>query len=200
MNSNIYGYQRFSAVDYPAKPGPVIFLGGCNFRCPTCHNLNIVDKKTDLIDFDFIYNDILTYKKYIHGITITGGEPLLNNSVIDLVDSLSKLNIPIKLDTNGSNPDLIEELLPLIDLFAIDIKGPWYLYAVLTGFKIKEEEIKRCFKQIFKIAIKDINREKFYFRTTVVPTLTESNIEIIKMYLQDNHYLHLQEYIPVNKD
>lgn len=126
----IKGFIPVSLIDYPSKVCSVLFLGGCNFRCPWCHNFDLVDEKSlnkiKTIPFENILSFIEKRKGKIDGICISGGEPTINGDyLIDFIRDLRRNKILIKLDTNGSNPKVIEKLIEenLIDFVSLDIKN-----------------------------------------------------------------------------
>lgn len=189
---NVRGQIKNSFCDWPEKISTVIFLGGCNFRCPTCHNLELVHKETPESSFLEILSHIQNNLTWLDGIVISGGEPTLDPQIFDLVKYLSKF-LPIKVDTNGSFPEKIQNLLPYVDKFSVDIKGPFEKYPTLTGNCVNKEYIEDCFKKIFHIA--NNHTDKFEFRTTYVPYLEESDLDIIKNnYLPHSFKLKIQKY------
>jgi len=194
----IKGFQPISLCDWPGKVSCVIFIGGCNFRCPTCHNKQIAfyPDKTPTIDFD-IFDYLKKKKKWLDGVVISGGEPTIAKGLDELIKEIKDLGFPVKLDTNGSNPKLIYEFLQLnlVDLFAVDVKGPFKKYNELTGGKITEEEVKKNFDEIFSLATK--YPSKFLFRLTKVPLLNKEDILTVKKYLPPGFELKLQEYLDV---
>lgn len=120
--SNVAGWQKNSFIDYPGKIATVIFLGHCNLQCPYCHNPSIIRNPPKGLSFG---EDIIRYlsknKTFIDGVVITGGEPTLYKNLPQLVNFIRSLGYPVKLDTNGLNPDRIKEVSP--DYLALDIKS-----------------------------------------------------------------------------
>ncbi len=197
---HIKGFQPISLCDWPSKVCSVLFMGGCNFRCPTCHNKNIAfyPEKIATIPEKDIFDYLAVRKKWIDGVVISGGEPTISTGLDRLILDIRELGFKIKLDTNGSNPDVVEELLKrgLVDLFAVDVKGPFEKYPELTGNKISEKEIKINLDKIFYLASK--YPSNFLFRLTKVPLLTKEDIHKTKNYLPQGFKLILQEYMEVN--
>ena len=165
----IKGFQKTCLVDYPPYTASTVFLGGCNFKCGFCHNPDLV------IDFSFLddipQHEIIEYldskKQWIDGVCITGGEPLLYPSIVDFIVKLKNQGLLVKIDTNGTNPALLKELLSknLIDRVAMDIKGPLEKYSAVTCVSVDKENIKQS---VELLQSSDIEYE---FRTTVIPGL-----------------------------
>ncbi len=128
---------------------------------------------------------------------ISGGEPTIAQDLDILIKEVRKLGFSVKLDTNGSHPEVISRLLDgkLVELFAVDVKGPFEKYGELTGTKIATQKVKENFEWIFKLAQE--NPSRFLFRLTKVPILTKKDIEIAKTYLPGGFNLNLQEYLDV---
>ncbi len=137
-------------------------------------------------------------KKWLDGVVLSGGEPTEVKGIEEIIITLREMGFKIKLDTNGSHPEVIESLIQkgLIETIAVDVKGPYYLYPDLTGGGITEEDIKKKLTQIFSIAKN--HPSMFYFRCTRVPMLSQKHIEEIKSYLPKDFALSIQEYIEPN--
>lgn len=165
----IKGFQKTTLLDYPGKVAATIFTGGCNFRCPFCHNASLVthiDKENS-----FSEEEILAYLKkrkgILDGICITGGEPLLQNDIFDFCRKVRELGLSIKLDTNGSRPDELRALIDagLIDYIAMDIKNSKELYAKTCGLPSFPDGVAESIELIMSSGI------PYEFRTTVVREL-----------------------------
>ena len=196
----VKGFEPVSLCDWPAKISCVIFIGGCNFRCPTCHNKSIAfyPEKISSIPKEDILEYLVQKRGWIDGLVITGGEPTCASGLDFLIKEIKDLGYLVKLDTNGSNPELIEDFLirDLVDVFAVDVKGPFEKYEILSGNRITQEKIKENFDRIFDLAT--CYPSKFIFRLTKVPLLTEEDIKTTMGYLPEGFKLKLQEYIDVN--
>ncbi len=122
----VAGLQKLTLIDYPSKLACTIFLSGCNFKCGFCHNPELVFTNTQKGVYS--ENDILDFldkrKKYLDGVCITGGEPLINPDLKDLLEKIKEKGYLIKVDTNGSNPELLKKIIEqkLADYIAMDIK------------------------------------------------------------------------------
>ena len=134
-----YGMQKMTLLDYPGYVACTLFTGGCNFRCPFCHNALLV------LDLDENYTipeeEVLAFLKkrqgLLDGVCVTGGEPLINKDIGDFLSKVKELGFKIKLDTNGTNPALLKELVSqnLVDYVAVDIKNSPEKYAETVGLK-----------------------------------------------------------------
>lgn len=192
ISKNISSFIKTSFCDWPGKISSVIFVRGCNFRCPTCHNYELLNTK-ETINFDSLFKTIYNNRKWINNITISGGEPTIYNDLIDLVHLFYKNGFDVKVDTNASNPSIINDILPYVSLVSVDIKGPYNKYPELVGYKIEPESIKKNFED-FIIPFAKENPNKFQFRTTVVPSLTEEDILEIKSYFPPIFSIQFQDY------
>lgn len=191
ISKNISSFVKSSFCDWPGKITSVIFVRNCNFRCPTCHNFELLETN-DVIDFDYLINNFFQILKWINNLTISGGEPTIYEDLPDLVDFFNQFNFNIKVDSNGSRPEMIEKLLNDISLFSIDIKAPFWKYPEVTGYKINEESIKEKFSYIIDMA--KSNPEKFQFRTTLIPSLTDEDISEIKSYFPPEFKIQFQNF------
>lgn len=162
-----YGLQKMTLLDFPGKVACTVFTGGCNLRCPFCHNAGLV---TD-IDDTAVYTEeeILKFlsgrKGLLDGVAITGGEPLLQPDIIDFIKKVRNLGFAVKLDTNGTFPDKLREIIDggLVDYVAMDIKNSPEKYADTVG--IKNFDVSNIKKSI---SILLENKVPYEFRTTVV--------------------------------
>jgi pyruvate formate lyase activating enzyme len=165
--------------DWPGRVCAVLFLGGCDLRCPTCHNFHLAwNSKDDPCLSRYHALGFLEQRApWLDGLVITGGEPTLSSDLPEwLVGLRDRLSLPVKLDTNGMHPDVVERILGIqaADLVAVDVKGPWSKYPALTGNKITAREAKAALSRIFKLA--ERHPERFLFRTTQVPLLTPEDL------------------------
>ncbi|MCK5149506.1 anaerobic ribonucleoside-triphosphate reductase activating protein [Candidatus Pacearchaeota archaeon] len=153
-----------SLKDYPGKVSEVVFTPNCNYKCPACHAKEILDSKEKIDEKEF-FNYLDSGKKWIDGVVLCGGEPTLEKDLIDFTEKLKKRDLAVKLDTNGSNPKVLEKLLDekLIDYVAMDVKGPKSLYSKIIG---KEKANVKDIEDSMKIVQDFPNYE---FRTTIAP-------------------------------
>lgn len=182
-----------STIDYDGFLSSVIFTYGCNFRCPYCHNPELVLKSNEkFLSQAQILPEIRQRQKLIDAVVITGGEPLLHKGIFELIKSLKSLNLKIKLDTNGSFPNELKSLIrgKLIDYIAMDIKNSLKKYPMTTGTKISTNQI---IKTINIIKNSDIKHE---FRTTVVPGFhTTDDINSITKLINKQSKYFIQNFV-----
>jgi len=188
----IKGVQRTSLIDYPKKVCSVIFVGGCNFRCPFCHNPELVlDEVKKDIPEDEIIKFLQKKKKWLDGICITGGEPTLHKGLPEFLRAVKAKGFLVKLDTNGANPSMLELLLKekLIDYIAMDIKASIENYENAAGIKVDKKAVKKSAKIIVDSGI------GYEFRTTVVPGLfDEKEAEKIGKWLKGAKKFCIQQF------
>jgi pyruvate formate lyase activating enzyme len=173
----IKGLQKHTLIDYPGKIAATIFLFGCNFLCPYCHNPGLIDKEKAQELKTYGEQEILNFleerKDFLEGVCITGGEPTFSPELSEFLRKIKQLDYKIKLDTNGSNPDMLKKLIDdkLVDYIAMDIKTSLGKYNIITSIDI--EKIKESIN-IIK------NFPEHEFRTTIVPGIV-SKEDIIKI-------------------
>jgi len=174
----IAGYIPESFVDWRGKMVATVFTYGCNFRCPFCHNYTLVtEKPSELLEENDVIEEIRGLKGWIDGICITGGEPTIHRDLKDFVKKLSDI-APVKLDTNGTVPEVLKEVMPYISYVAMDIKAPKYKYNELAGTEVNMEKIEESIDIIKKYA------KDYEFRTTAVPLLDLEDFEEIARWLR----------------
>lgn len=194
----ISGFQGFSLLDYPNKVSFVIFTQGCNFRCPFCHNPELIStRKKGIYSEEYILEELSRRRKLINSVVITGGEPTLQRDLPQFLFKLKKRRLSIKLDTNGSNPYMLVELIQakLVEYVAIDFKNSKEKYAKTIGLKenLAEKYYKNLIESLRILKKFDI---KFEVRTTLVPELIEErDLAIIKEIIGDVPY-YLQQFNP----
>ncbi len=165
----IYGLQKLTLLDYPQKTACTIFCGGCNFRCLFCHNSDLVlGRLGEPLDEEELFRFLKKRAGLLDGVCITGGEPLLNSDIGEFIKKIRRLGYLIKLDTNGSNPALLEKLVSekLVDYVAMDIKNSPEKYGQTIG--INNFDITPIRRSIEFLMTADIDCE---FRTTVTKEL-----------------------------
>ncbi len=192
------GIAPVSLCDWPGHVCSVLFFGGCNLRCPTCHNRTIAWRPQTLpiLSRRYVLDELLSRQAWLDGITITGGEASIVPGITAVLREFNNLGLPVKLDTNGMRPDLVATFLQqdLVKCFAVDVKGPWDKYPELTGTKkITPKVAREHLEAIFDMAGQ--HPDRFYFRCTQVPGLTEEDIVTVRSYLPPGFSLTLQTYI-----
>ena len=181
-----------SLLNYPDRVAATIFTNGCNFRCPYCQNAELV------LDVDgnqlIPEEEVLTYlrdrKKLLDGVCITGGEPTIQPDLIEFIKKVKEIGLLVKLDTNGSNPKVIKELLDnnLIDYIAMDIKSVFSKYSIITCRNVNTDRLRESINLIKNSKI------EYEFRTTVIKEfMTPEDLELIINYLDCKHY-YLQKF------
>ncbi|MFW5780789.1 MAG: anaerobic ribonucleoside-triphosphate reductase activating protein [Bacillota bacterium] len=189
----ITGFKANSFVDYPNNIAAVVFLGRCNFDCWFCHNRWMLNMGK-LYEEDIILKKIKENSFLLDAVVITGGEPTMEDTkeLISFIKKIKDMNLKVKLDTNGTNPEKLEQLLPYVDYVAMDIKSPLSKYREITC--IDDDELlalKKCINILMN------SGKEYEFRTTFIPTLeTEDILEIANTIKGCKRY-YLQQYIPV---
>jgi len=191
----IKGLVKTTLIDYPGKVACVVFLARCNFRCPYCQNPDLVAGYGELptISEEEVFRHLKSRKKWLDGVCVSGGEPTLNEELPEFLRKIKSLGFLVKLDTNGTNPEMLRKLLDekLIDYVAMDIKAQLERYEEVVKAKVNLEKIK---KSVEIIRSNDVDYE---FRTTVVPGLLNSeDIEKICSWLRGSKRYYLQQFRP----
>jgi pyruvate formate lyase activating enzyme len=192
----VKGLEKFAPKDFPGFIASTVFLAGCNFRCPYCHNAELVLRPERLADIpmDFFLAYLDSRKGWLEGICVTGGEPLLAEEIESFLIVIKQRGLLIKLDTNGSRPDRLESLLRagLIDRVAMDVKAPLERYREVTGSKVNPDDIARSAAIVRESGLPCL------FRTTVVPGLIGvEDIETIGRWLEGAAVYQVQQFSPV---
>ncbi len=192
------GLQKLTLIDYPNKMACIVFTIGCNFKCPFCHNASLVNGTNDYIDEDSVLTFLKQRKGILEGVVITGGEPLLNGDIADFIRKIKEIGYPVKLDTNGTNPKLLKELVnnKLIDYVAMDIKNSLDNYIKATGdVKLNMDAINESIDFLLEGMV------DYEFRTTVVNGIhtTQDIVDIAKRIPNAERY-YLQQYKPSNEN
>lgn len=192
------GLQKTSVIDFPDQISAVVFTQGCNFYCPYCHNSQLIPSEIpagELMPEEYFFNFLKQRKNLLDGVTITGGEPLLQPDLKEFMQKTKQdYDLLIKLDTNGSNAAKLKELIEaeLIDYLAVDIKFSWSNYEQLAPAGLLSE-IKSSVELIIN---SNLNYE---FRTTVVPGLHDrKEITKIARQIEGAERYFIQNFRPAN--
>jgi pyruvate formate lyase activating enzyme len=195
----IKGFLETSFVDWPGKICSVIFLPHCNFRCPYCHNHSLVlhPEQVASIPISNILNRLSTLRDWIDGICVTGGEPTQQPRLPHLIREIKEHGFQVKLDTNGSNPQMLEQLMEsgTIDFVSMDVKAP------LDSFSYRRSVGRAIDITLILRSIELLKRGKVEheFRMTVVPGVhTEEDILLLGRQLRAGRRLILQNFNPEN--
>ena len=168
----IYGLQKMTLLDFPGRVACTVFLGLCDFRCPYCHNFELVDgTAVPLMEEEEFFSFLSKRKGLLDGVAVTGGEPTIHADLPEFVRRIRSLGFPVKLDTNGYHPDMLRRLLEekLIDYAAMDIKNSPEKYAMTVGLKALDLVPVRRSVELLMTGEAD-----YEFRTTVVEELHEA--------------------------
>ncbi len=190
----ICGMEKMSLVDYDGLVCATLFTGGCNFKCGFCHNSALVLDHKDIPALD--ESQTLSYleKRFgiLDGVCVTGGEPTLHKDLPEFLEKIKKIGYKIKLDTNGTNPELIKSLYQngLIDYFAMDIKNDRLNYAKIIGFdKFDTKNVEKSVEFLFSIP------NAYEFRTTLIKEFhTADNILNIGKWIKGADKYFLQKF------
>lgn len=193
----IVGFEKSSLIDYPGKISAVVFTQGCNFRCSYCHNPQLVYPHlfTQLLSIDGIFEFLEIRKKLLDAVTISGGEPTLQKGLIPFIERIKNMGFLVKLDTNGSMPDILKKILTngLIDFVAMDIKAPFEKYDRVCDVGVYIIKIKESIRMIEASGI------SFQFRTTYDTDLLEDrDLQEIRSFLNKPDSLLIQECLKRN--
>ena len=189
----IHGLQKMTLLDFPGKVACTVFLGGCDFRCPFCHNYELLDGSAPaLMDEEALLRFLRGRRGLLDGVAITGGEPLLRKDLPDLLRAIRELGFAVKVDTNGNHPEALEAILSegLADYIAMDIKNSPQKYALTAGLKVLDlAPIRQSVRLLLDSAI------PYEFRTTVVDELHEaSDFEAIGQWIAGAKAYFLQAF------
>jgi pyruvate formate lyase activating enzyme len=182
--------RKSSLIDYPGKIACVIFTVGCNFRCPYCHNSFLLNT-TPIMSIEEVLKFLDERKDFLEAVVISGGEPTIHPELEYLVTQIKEMGYLIKLDTNGSNPEMISRILKYLDFISMDVKTSLKKYPEF----VKYNNIKNILKSIEIIKSSQVNHE---FRITIVEPIhkEEDVIEVAKLVSPSK--LVLQQFIPQN--
>jgi len=187
----IGGFQKTSLIDYPNHLSAIVWTVGCNFRCPFCYNQDLVFGGAPLLAEEEIIDYLKKRRGVLEALAITGGEPTLQKDLKRFIRKVKKLDYLVKIDTNGTNPNMLKKLLDekLIDYIAMDIKAPKNKYPILAGVEVDIKKIEKSIKIIKKQA------PDYEFRTTVIPNLIKKKdiIDIAKWLKGSRRYV-LQQF------
>ena len=192
----IGGLQKFSFIDYPGKTAAIIFTQGCNFKCSYCHNPQLVYPSLFQVSIpeEEIFAFLESRKTQLDGVVITGGEPTLQSDLTEFITKVKDMGFLIKLDTNGSNPKVLEQIIKqkLINFIAMDIKAPFDKYNSVCCVPVNIDNIKLSINLVKKSGI------EFLFRTTYDKTkLFDKDIQTMTDFLNVADFYKIQKCNPV---
>ncbi|MCX7856742.1 MAG: anaerobic ribonucleoside-triphosphate reductase activating protein [Deltaproteobacteria bacterium] len=191
----IKGFLETSFVDWNGYISSVIFLGGCNFRCPFCHNRELVlfPERLENISLTYVIRQLRKYSSWVERVVITGGEPTIHSSLPELLKILRKEGFKIKIDTNGSSPETIKILVgeSLVDFVSMDVKGPIDRYEKWCGQDVDKGKIIETINFLLMSGL------DYEFRMTFVPSLhTEEDVYQTARFLRGAKRFVVQEFRP----
>lgn len=193
---NISGLVKLTLLDYPLHTACCVFLSGCNFNCPFCYNSSLINMQADsIISEDEFFSFLEKRKNKLDGVAISGGEPLLQKDIVEFIKKIKNTGFLVKLDTNGSSPDLLNYLIEnkLVDYVAMDIKNTWQKYELTTNAKLDLEKIKQSVQILLQ------GKVEYEFRTTIVKEFHNvEDFKIIGQMIKGASSYFLQSFI--NKD
>lgn len=189
------GLEKFTLIDYPGKTAAMVYTIGCNFRCPYCHNPELVD---ETVERKFSEEEIISFLEtrvgLLDGIVITGGEPTLHgDDLYNFIKRVKKLGFLVKLDSNGTNPEFLRKVIDekLVDYIAMDVKSPIDTYHIVAGRPVNKEGIRKS------IEILKENKVDYEFRTTIIKCLTSpEDLKKIAKDIKGAKKYYLQKFIP----
>lgn len=195
-NLAIKGFIGTSLIDYPGCVASVLFVGGCNFRCPYCHNADLVLRPSSrpAIPTGQLLADLERRRGFVDGVVLTGGEPTLYPALAGLLRAIRAMGFAVKLDTNGSRPDVLRDWLEqgLLDYVAMDVKAPRERYPEIAGREDVDVEAVAASVDVLKHC-----GRPHEFRTTVVPALLHvDDVEAIARWIAGPVPYFLQQFQP----
>ncbi len=191
----VKGFIETSFIDWKSHLASVLFSGGCNFRCPFCHNRDLVLRPESLQDvpLEHIVGRLQKFRKWIDRVVVTGGEPTMHKGLPNVLEMLKGRGVRVKLDTNGSRPDVVKSLVGagLVDYIAMDIKGPIASYDRWCGCSVDKTKIRESIDFIVE------GRVDYEFRMTLVPFLhREQDALQAAVEIGPARRFFLQDFVP----
>lgn len=201
----IRGLAPVSLCDWAGHISLVLFCGGCNLRCPTCHNASVAwqPEILDPVTRESVATLLRQHQGWYDGIVLSGGEATTHPQAEALLDDVRLLSqevtgkiLPVRLDTNGMRPDVLERLLrsQRIDAAAVDVKGCYEHYPALTGGCVESPAAQEALERCYALAVEFPG--KLHFRTTQVPGIEAQHLDIVRGYLPPGYSLTVQNYVP----
>ena len=190
----IHGVQGVSLIDYPGEVSCVVFMQGCSFRCPYCHIPELVLSALDdgeRISWDEALSRLSARRGFLDAVVLTGGEPTVHADLAAFAAEIKALGFDVKLDSNGSNPEMLERMATgkLADYFAIDVKSPPERYSEFAGKRIDAAVIKES------IEVVRASEASFEFRTTVAPGIGMRDLDDIAVWIGEGVSWFLQQFV-----
>ncbi|MEA3255329.1 MAG: anaerobic ribonucleoside-triphosphate reductase activating protein [Candidatus Altiarchaeota archaeon] len=188
----IGGLQQLSLIDYPRRLSCIIFTMGCNLRCPYCYNPDLVKETAAEIPEEYIFKFLDERKDLLDAVVITGGEPTIHPDLPEFMEKIKTKGFLIGLETNGTNPEMLEKLLEdgLVDYIGMDIKAPLEKYKEIAGVEINPEKLRKSIRIVMN------SQREYEFRTTCYPKLKEEDFQGIFRLIEGAKKYTLQQFSP----
>lgn len=189
------GLEKNTLMDFPDKVACIVFTHGCNFRCPYCHNSQILEDGEAGLSEEQFFSFLNKRQGLLDGVVVTGGEPCIHKDISEFVEKIKNLGFLVKLDTNGYFPGVLEKMIEkkLIDYITMDVKNDLENYSDACGVSLDKDKIKRSIELIKNSGI------DHEFRTTVVPGLhNKENMKKISELISNSNRFFIQNFIPKN--
>ncbi|MDP8255823.1 MAG: anaerobic ribonucleoside-triphosphate reductase activating protein [Candidatus Alcyoniella australis] len=192
---NIKGFQGLSLIEYPGQLSAILFTGGCDFRCPWCHNPDLINPNGDIpnLPLEHAFEMLERRKGFIDAVCITGGEPMIHRELPEFIAKLRAMDLKIKVDTNGHHPKILAEILDngLADYVAMDFKAPLEIYNKAAGKLVDLSKIEQSIDLLMQWD------GHYEFRTSVIPGLIGApQIESIARRIEGAKLYALQQFRP----
>ncbi|MFO7974357.1 MAG: anaerobic ribonucleoside-triphosphate reductase activating protein [Candidatus Hydrogenedentota bacterium] len=188
---NIAGFDKLSTVDWPGCVSAVVFTPGCTMNCAFCHNRILLGNPTNA---GFAVEEVLATLKrrqgFLDGLVITGGEPTIQRGLEDFIRAVRELGFGVKLDTNGTRPEVVKHLIAegLLDYVAMDVKAPWNRYEDVCGAPVNLDAVRATIRCLIEGTI------PYEFRTTVLPYFQPEDIAGIAEIIHGAERYVLQQF------
>ena len=194
----IGGLVKFTLIDFPGRPAAIVFTQGCNFRCRYCHNPELVYPHlfAPSMPEEEVWSFLQRRQGTLEGVVVSGGEPTLQPDLVPFMSRLKDLGYKTKLDTNGTRPEVLRELIDkkLVDFIAMDLKAPFNKYADITGVDANSAILQQSMDLIRQSGL------EYQFRTTYdKEVLNDNDIAVLSQLTQGENY-KVQECLPVAKE
>jgi len=195
------GIEKNSLIEWPGKAVTVVYTGGCNFRCPFCQNSDLVLRPESLpsIEGEEIIEHLNSREKWLDGLMITGGEPTIHPSLTDFSQRVKREGFEVGVETNGSKPEKLEELLKrnLVDRIALDVKAPLEAGKYQRATGIEKDDLPEKIEKSMRL-LRNSNVD-YEYRTTVVPRLLNvKDMMKIGNRIRETEEFFLQQFVPKN--
>ena len=193
------GLEKMTLIDYPGKIACMVYTIGCNFRCPYCHNPELVDETVETkISEAEVFAFLERRKTMLDAVVITGGEPTMHGQkLLNFIHKIKAMGFLVKLDSNGTNPDFLKKAIEqgLVDYIAMDIKSPLSKYSQTVARPVDVAAIRKSIHLL--ILLPPVSPIKYEFRTTVVKSmLSHADFEEIGREIRGAHNYFLQKFVP----